>query len=131
MSSRYLLPVVAAAGLLAAGCGTDTVEGDPTTPTTVAAPEPFNVCQDLPDSALQAAGLDPSTKDVVTDPPSGPSSWRVCAWDPAGMPPPVTYVVELYSTSHTMEETRNTGRPEMAFGSGRHHSTYRQSPLRQ
>lgn len=103
---RFRLALSAAAALLLAGCGTDTSGTPTTTEEASPPPEPFNVCRDLPDAALTAAGLDPATKDVVTDPPSGPSSWRVCAWDPISMPPPVTYVAELYSTSHTMEETR-------------------------
>ncbi|NEW49947.1 DUF3558 domain-containing protein [Nocardia cyriacigeorgica] len=99
--------MVAAAGLLALGCGTTATTGAPTPAETAAAtPEPLNVCKDLPDAALTAAGLDPSTELVITDPPSGPSSWRVCAWDPAGMSQ-VTYVVELYSTSYTLADSRN------------------------
>ncbi|MEV3960168.1 DUF3558 domain-containing protein [Nocardia sp. NPDC050193] len=102
--NRYLVGAVSAASLLVAGCGTGTTDTPAPAATTTAAPEPFNVCRDLPDAALQAAGLDPSTELVITDPPSGPSSWRVCGWDP--IEPPVNHIVELYSTSHTVEETR-------------------------
>jgi hypothetical protein len=106
---RYLLPVVAA-GLLAAGCTSwgKPVESTTSAPATAAAVPILNVCDDLPDSALQAAGLDPSTEDVITNAPSGPTSWIVCAWDPADQTP-ATYRVELYSTSHTLAETRNNG----------------------
>ncbi|MEV0106444.1 DUF3558 domain-containing protein [Nocardia sp. NPDC050799] len=101
---RLRVVLSAIALLLTAGCGTTESAGTSVS-ATEAVTEPFNVCQDLPDAALTAAGLDSTTKDVLTDPPSGPSSWRVCAWDPLGMSP-VTYVVELYSTSHTMDETQ-------------------------
>ena len=103
--SRYLLSVAAAMlTALAAGCGANETTGSPTT--AAPPPDPFDVCEDLPPSALEAAGLDPSTKDVVTNAPTGPTSWIVCAWDPADIPS-VNYVVELYSTSHTMKETRD------------------------
>lgn len=67
----------------------------------------FNVCSELGDDALLEAGLDPATKDVVTDPPSGVSTWRVCNWKPiddrygSGR-----RSVGVYSTSHTLAETR-------------------------
>ncbi len=94
----------ASALLLAAGCGT--TETGTSAPTTAAAPppDPFNVCEDLPDAALATAGLNPATKSTVTNAPSGPTSWIVCAWEPTQ--PPATYRVEVYSTSHTMDETR-------------------------
>ncbi|MGW6727285.1 DUF3558 domain-containing protein [Nocardia sp. NPDC055029] len=68
----------------------------------------FNVCSQLSDEVLRGAGLDPATKDVVTDPPSGPSTWRVCNWKPADD----RYgsgrrTVGVYSTSHTLAETRD------------------------
>ncbi|MFD6220034.1 DUF3558 domain-containing protein [Nocardia asteroides] len=67
----------------------------------------FNVCSQLSDEVLRGAGLDPATKDVVTDPPSGPSTWRVCNWKPLDD----RYgkgrrSVGVFSTSHTLAETR-------------------------
>ncbi|MGW6424211.1 DUF3558 domain-containing protein [Nocardia sp. NPDC055053] len=67
----------------------------------------FNVCSQLGDDVLRDAGLDPTTKRVLTDPPSGPSTWRVCNWKPiddrygAGL-----RRVDVFSTSHTLAETR-------------------------
>lgn len=67
----------------------------------------FNVCSQLSDEVLRGAGLDPATKNVVTDPPSGPSTWRVCNWKPlddrfgSG-----SRRVGVFSTSHTLAETR-------------------------
>ncbi|MFD3592194.1 DUF3558 domain-containing protein [Nocardia sp. NPDC058640] len=67
----------------------------------------FNVCSELGDEVLRGAGLDPATKDVVTDPPSGPSTWRVCNWEPSDD----RYgsgrrSIGVYSTSHTLADTR-------------------------
>ncbi|MFI5500472.1 DUF3558 domain-containing protein [Nocardia asteroides] len=68
----------------------------------------FNVCSQLSDEVLRGAGLDPATKDVVTDPPTGPSTWRVCNWKPLDD----RYgkgrrSVGVFSTSHTLAETRS------------------------
>ncbi|MFI8971296.1 DUF3558 domain-containing protein [Nocardia asteroides] len=67
----------------------------------------FNVCSQLSDDVLRGAGLDPATKDVVTDPPTGPSTWRVCNWKPLDD----RYgkgrrSIGVYSTSHTLAEAR-------------------------
>ncbi|WP_171048243.1 DUF3558 domain-containing protein [Nocardia cyriacigeorgica] len=99
----------AAVALLAAGCGS-TTEGEPTAAGSNTASttrnldeiEIFNPCSELSDEALHAAGLDPSTKDVLTDPPEGPSTWRVCNWKPADR----GYRIGVFSTSHTIDETR-------------------------
>ncbi|MFC4124104.1 DUF3558 domain-containing protein [Nocardia rhizosphaerae] len=67
----------------------------------------FNVCSELSDEVLREVGLDPATKRVVTDPPTGPSTWRVCNWKPlddrygSG-----NRRVGVFSTSHTLAETR-------------------------
>jgi len=99
----------AAVALLAAGCGS-TTEGEPTAAGSNTASttrnldeiEIFNPCRELSSEALQAAQLDPSTKRVLTDPPSGPSSWRSCNWKSADG----QFRVDVFSTSHTIEETR-------------------------
>lgn len=67
----------------------------------------FNVCSQLSDEVLRGAGLDPATKDVVTDPPTGPSTWRVCNWKPLddryGRG---SRNIGVFSTSHTLAEAR-------------------------
>ncbi|WP_280439630.1 DUF3558 domain-containing protein [Nocardia cyriacigeorgica] len=100
----------AAVALLAAGCGS-TTEGEPTATGSNTASttrnldeiEIFNPCRELGEDALRAANLDPATKRVLTDPPSGPSTWRSCNWKSADG----QYRVDVFSTSHTIEETRN------------------------
>lgn len=89
-----------------AGCG-DTEQGAGT-PTKAGATEVFNPCRGaLSDDALRSAGLDPATKRVTTDPPSGVSAWRVCSWQPlddrygSGR-----RSVGVYSTSFTLDDAR-------------------------
>ncbi|NEW55576.1 DUF3558 domain-containing protein [Nocardia cyriacigeorgica] len=113
----------AAVALLAAGCGS-TTEGEPTAAGSDTATttrnldeiEIFNPCSGLSDDVLQSIGLDPSTKSVTTDAPSGPATWRVCGWYPEGRP----YKITVYSTSHTLDESRAnddlTGFNEVAIG---------------
>ncbi|MFR9750755.1 DUF3558 domain-containing protein [Nocardia sp. 004] len=94
----------------AAGCTGTTIDG---------AAEPtrrnideiivFNVCRDpgLSDQILLDAGLDPTTKMVITDPPEGVSTFRVCNWGPVdGRYGPTNYRVSVFSTSHTLQELR-------------------------
>lgn len=89
-----------------AGCGAN-VDGDTRTESTAttssdAAPL-FNPCSDLPDHVLEQVGLNPSTKDTVTDPPTGPSSWRVCGWQPDDK----QFEITVFSTRHTLEESQS------------------------
>ncbi|APE32752.1 hypothetical protein BOX37_00805 [Nocardia mangyaensis] len=67
----------------------------------------FNVCSELGDDALLEAGLDPATKRVLTDPPTGVSTWRVCNWKSLDNRYGVgSQRVDVFSTSHTLAETR-------------------------
>jgi hypothetical protein len=90
--------------VLAAGCAPST-EGTATSAaasTSVGHIEIFNPCTQLPDNILTEAGLNPATKNVVTDPPEGESSWRVCAW----RTPDNLIRVTILSTSHTLDQAR-------------------------
>ncbi|MFI5720209.1 DUF3558 domain-containing protein [Nocardia sp. NPDC051750] len=119
MSSRYVLPVLAA-GLLAAGCGTATVEGSSATttserPTTVA----FDPCDELSAEALQAAGLDPATKKTSVDSPDGQASaWKICRWRPADGQ---SYAVAVGSSTFTQDDLPSnatvTGFEDVQIGS--------------
>ncbi|WP_171050323.1 DUF3558 domain-containing protein [Nocardia cyriacigeorgica] len=101
----------AAVALLAAGCGS-TTEGEPTAAGSNTASttrnldeiEIFNPCREseLSPDVLRSVGLDPSSKRVLTDPPSGPSTWRSCNWKSADG----QFRIDVFSTSHTIEETR-------------------------
>lgn len=95
----------AAAAAMVTGC-TSTTDGAATgtaAPASVKQAEVFNPCAELPDHVLREVGLDPSTKTVTTDPPDGPSSWRVCGW----MTPDQLILVDVFSTSHTLDEARS------------------------
>ncbi|MEU7768385.1 DUF3558 domain-containing protein [Nocardia sp. NPDC049190] len=87
---------------LVTGCGSS-VDG---TATTTAKPandiQIFNPCTQLSDDVLRGTGVDPATKSVTTDPPSGPASWRICGWQSTELP----YFVDVASSTHTVEETR-------------------------
>ncbi|MFC9895407.1 DUF3558 domain-containing protein [Nocardia sp. NPDC127579] len=95
---------------LVAGCGPSKPAEKSAQPTTrdLAANPIFNVCSELSDATLRGVGLDPSSKDVVTDPPTGVSSWRVCAWRPTGTDASGkrTIRVTIFSSAHTLAESR-------------------------
>ncbi|MFE6922752.1 DUF3558 domain-containing protein [Nocardia sp. NPDC057663] len=98
--------VVVSAAVSGCGTGGETGSARPT-PRDLDKIVVFNVCSQLSDEVLRGAGLDPTTKRVLTDPPTGPSTWRVCNWKPiddrygAG-----SRRVSVFSTSHTLSETR-------------------------
>jgi hypothetical protein len=94
----------AVAAVLATGCTSSTegaVTGTPA-PTTTGPIEVFNPCTELSDQVLSEVGLDPLTKSVTTDAPTGETSWRVCNW----RTPDSTLMIGVYSTSHTLDEAR-------------------------
>lgn len=106
---RAVVCGVVGVGVLA-GCG-GTEEGSAGPTTTVRDPdsiEVFNPCRGaLSDEVLMSVGLDPATKGVLTDPPEGPSAWRVCDW----MPLDDRYgsgsrSVSVFSTSFTLDQAR-------------------------
>ncbi|WP_433491034.1 DUF3558 domain-containing protein [Nocardia grenadensis] len=94
----------AAATALVTGCtsSTDGAATGTTVSTTTGPIEVFNPCTELPDQVVTEAGLSPASKDVVTDPPEGESSWRVCAW----LTPDNLIRVSVLSTSHNLDEAR-------------------------
>ncbi len=107
---RAVVCGVVGAGVLA-GCG-GTEEGAAGPTTTVRDPdtiEVFNPCRGaLSDEVLRGVGLDPTTKLITTDPPTGVSAWRICDWAPTD----ARYgtgrrMVGVGSTSHTLDEARN------------------------
>lgn len=93
-----------------AGCG-GTEEGSAGPMTTVRDPdtiEVFNPCRGaLSDEVLRGVGLDPATKMITTDPPTGVSAWRICSWAPLGnQSDSGRRRVAVLSTSHTLAEAR-------------------------
>lgn len=70
--------------------------------------EVFNPCRGaLSDDVLREVGLDPESKRITTDPPTGVSTWRICNWAPlddrygSGK-----RRIVVLSTSHTLDEAR-------------------------
>ncbi|MFD6161856.1 DUF3558 domain-containing protein [Nocardia sp. NPDC060256] len=110
VAPKLVVPTVlagmAVAGLVA-GCS-PTKDGNPTTqgangsPTNGERTVNFNPCKDLSDEALRATQVDPASKNVVTDPASGPTAWRICKWDATDGP----YYVTVSSTYFTQDDSR-------------------------
>ncbi|WP_368858356.1 DUF3558 domain-containing protein [Nocardia alni] len=67
--------------------------------TTLSEAQLWDPCS-LPDSAVAATGVDPSTKDTNPTEVAQPG-WRSCRWRTTG------YFMTVNSTSHTMDEVRN------------------------
>ncbi|MGW6724370.1 DUF3558 domain-containing protein [Nocardia sp. NPDC055029] len=91
------------------GCGESTEgAGSPTASKDRSTIEVFNPCRGaLSDEMLRSAGLDPATKLITTDPPSGVSAWRICDWAPTDD----RYgsgrrMIGVGSTSHTLDEAK-------------------------
>uniref|UniRef100_UPI0014613482 DUF3558 domain-containing protein n=1 Tax=Nocardia paucivorans TaxID=114259 RepID=UPI0014613482 len=120
--------LTAAAVMLASGCGVlesgeASNQGPVTTTRDIDTIVVFDPCTQINDDVLASVGLDPASKSVVTNAAEGPTSWRVCSWTPAD----IRYSVGVYSTSHTLEETRKNddvigireitvgGRPGLTF----------------
>ncbi|WP_280508561.1 DUF3558 domain-containing protein [Nocardia flavorosea] len=100
---RVMLATAAATALVT-GCtsGTDGVATTTVAPTTTGPIEVYNPCSELPDQVVAEVGLNPASKDIVTDAPEGETSWRVCAW----LTPDDLILVSVLSTSHTLDEAR-------------------------
>lgn len=101
---RTVLAGMAVAGLVA-GCS-PTKDGAPTTasgkPTSGETTVQYNPCTELSDEALRATKVDPASKDVTTDAPTGPVSARVCQWSSTEGP----YFVSVSSTVYSQDDAR-------------------------
>ncbi|MEU6563163.1 DUF3558 domain-containing protein [Nocardia nova] len=92
--------VCIAGAFSAAGCSTET-NGTPTATADPAAAL-WDPCTQVPDSALTAAGLDPSTKE------SGVGGveqhgWKICGWNSS----PKKFAITVYSTARPPAEIAN------------------------
>ncbi len=110
---------IGAALAMTAGCSS-TTEGSPTTPTDTAA-DLWDPCTQIPDSALTAAQVDPSTKK------SGIAGveqhgWKICAWKGR------QYSISVYSAGKSASEiankTGNTGQRNITMA-GREGTEFR------
>ncbi|QKT09478.1 DUF3558 domain-containing protein [Rhodococcus sp. W8901] len=94
---------VAAVGVLSlVGCGSTSVEGqaDPATP---GAAEPsFDPCS-IPDEALRAAGMDPTTesRDILGVKQPG---WSLCNWSGSNR------LITIFASGRTLDEVRSNER---------------------
>ncbi|MFE3289430.1 DUF3558 domain-containing protein [Rhodococcus sp. NPDC059234] len=91
------------AALLLAGCGLGSVDGEADAAGVSAGEPTFSPCDDIPDEALRATGVDPATesRDIVGVKQPG---WNICRWDGTG------YTMEVFATVHTFEEVRSNPR---------------------
>ncbi|MEU7145130.1 DUF3558 domain-containing protein [Nocardia sp. NPDC046473] len=104
---RTVLAGMAVASLVA-GCS-PTKDGTPTTASgtpTNDGKNLFNPCTGLSDAALQATKVDPASKTVVTDPPTGGVVARICRWDSIEGP----YGVTVSSLTYTLADLRKNDR---------------------
>ncbi|MFI6433201.1 DUF3558 domain-containing protein [Rhodococcus oryzae] len=98
--TRGLVALGAACGaLVLAGCGSETVAGEAEAVGTGAGEPVFSPCDDIPDDALRAAGVDPSTesRDIIGVKQPG---WNVCGWHGDGPS------LSVFATTHTLDEVR-------------------------
>jgi hypothetical protein len=100
---------VAAVLVLATGCNSGSTTGGSSSTTTARDTDSIQVwdpCTQLSDDVLRSVGLDPSTKGVTTDVPTGPASWRICGWKT----PDNTADINVLSSAHTLDEERTNPR---------------------
>ncbi|MFD4180353.1 DUF3558 domain-containing protein [Rhodococcus sp. NPDC058514] len=98
MRVGFVLAVVCGAVVLA-GCGSESVSGQ-AAPEGSAAGEPvFSPCDDLPDDAIRAVGMDPATesRDILGVHQPG---WNLCRWNNS------THFLRVYSSTFTLDDVR-------------------------
>ncbi|WP_040796804.1 DUF3558 domain-containing protein [Nocardia higoensis] len=98
---RTVRAVIAATAVLAATAGCGGTEAGTAIPTTPVMDNLLNPCTDVPDEWLIESGLDPASERNTVN-PAEISSFRICGWNAVDLP----YMVDLMSTSKTLEETR-------------------------
>ncbi|MFB8282085.1 DUF3558 domain-containing protein [Nocardia colli] len=103
---RTVLAGVAVVGLVA-GCS-PTKDGNPTTAGTPTndGKNLFNPCTDMSDAALRATKVDPASKQVVTDAPTGGVVARICRWNSTEGP----YGVTVSSLTYKLDDLRKNDR---------------------
>lgn len=114
---------------LIAGCGSGSMAGEAEVEGGAAgvdggAGEPaFSPCDDIPDDALRAVGVDPATEERDIDGIDQPG-WNICNWQSAD------WDLAVFATTRTMGEFRNKGGNESfatAKIAGRTGFTYREA----
>ncbi|MFE3289428.1 DUF3558 domain-containing protein [Rhodococcus sp. NPDC059234] len=95
---------VVGAGLLLAGCGSGETDGK--ADAAGAAGEPvFSPCDDIPDDAVTAIGVDPATqsRDILGVKQPG---WNICGW--SGQ----RYSVSVFATNYKLQDVRSNSKNE-------------------
>lgn len=94
---RIALCVLCAA-LVLAGCAVETT-GEAAPQAKVAGEPVFSPCDDIPDEAIQAIGMDPATesRDILDVDQPG---WNICGWNSD------QYSFSVFSTVHALDELR-------------------------
>ncbi|MFD6161857.1 DUF3558 domain-containing protein [Nocardia sp. NPDC060256] len=113
MASTGLAVQMVAAGIafagLIAGCSS-TVDGIPQRQRVSSGSDEktvqFNPCTELSDQAMRATKVNPASKSVTTDAPSGPVSARICQWTSTEGP----YFVSVSSLIYTQDDARKNDR---------------------
>ncbi|TQF65772.1 DUF3558 domain-containing protein [Rhodococcus spelaei] len=98
MRVQVMVGVVGAA-LLLAGCGSGAVDGKADAVGAAAGEPVFSPCDDIPDDALQAVGVDPATASRDIQGVKQPG-WNICGWRGQG------YTLSVFATTRTFEEVR-------------------------
>lgn len=83
------------AATLTAGCSTVDGRAEPEDPT--ASDPAFDPCDDIPDDAIRAIGMDPATesRDILGVHQPG---WNLCGWNNS------THFVAVFSTKYTLDD---------------------------
>lgn len=89
--------VTVGSAALVAGCGT--VEGAAVPKNPTASEPAFDPCDDIPDEAIRAIGMDPATeaRDILGVHQPG---WNICGWNNA------THSVAVFSSNYSIEDVR-------------------------
>ncbi|MFG1792961.1 DUF3558 domain-containing protein [Nocardia sp. NPDC049149] len=113
-----VLAGVAVAGLVT-GCS-PSKDGDPK-PTsgspTNGEQKIFNPCTELSDEALRGTRVDPASKTVVTDAPTGGVTARICKWTSTEGPYFVTVSSMTYTQADARKNDKLTGLRDVQVGS--------------
>lgn len=104
---RIRLALLAGAVLLAVGC--DAQAGTETPQEASPPPAPLWDPCTLSDSTVQAAGLDPTTRDTTIAGAENVEGWELCSWKDS----PPNYTLGVWATTHGLDEVKsnevNTG----------------------
>ncbi|MFF0817560.1 DUF3558 domain-containing protein [Rhodococcus sp. NPDC003318] len=94
-----IVGVVCAAAFVAAGCGTQSVDGQAGAEGVSAGDPAFSPCDDIPDEVVREVGVDPATEERDIDGIDQPG-WNICSW--SGPKP----ALAVFATNYTLDDVR-------------------------